>query len=116
MGLLKRFSTPKECRILADGSSRVAQKYRHFKEFLDHNHACLSGIADLENLYHGGAAFEMDQVKNTCDGIMQAALDLTRCLNQLAGDRYETLMPAAEKISAGIRRRSPPRSARLLTG
>jgi hypothetical protein len=37
MGLLKRFSTPKECRILADGSSRVAQKYRHFKEFLDHN-------------------------------------------------------------------------------
>ena len=74
MQLFNRFLTKKECRILADDSSRVARKYRHFKEFLDHNHACLSGIADLENLYHGGAAFEMDQVKNIYDGIMQAAM------------------------------------------
>jgi hypothetical protein len=44
MGLLKRFSTPKGCRLLADGSSRVAQKYKRFKEFLDHNHDGLRGL------------------------------------------------------------------------
>ena len=104
MQLFNRFLTKKECRILADDSSRVARKYKHFKEFLDHNHACLSGISDLENLYHGGAAFEMDQVKCTCDGIIQATHDLTQCLIQLAGGRYEALLPAAEKIIAGIQR------------
>jgi pyruvate,water dikinase len=105
MDLFNRFSHKKTCRILADESSRVARKYKHFKEFLDHNHACLSGIADLENLYHGGAAFEMEPVRSTCDGIIQAAHDLTRCLNQMAEGRYEALLPAVEKITAGIRRR-----------
>ena len=105
MDLFNRFSHKKTCRILADDSSRVARKYRHFKEFLDHNHACLSGIADLENLYHGGAAFEMEPVRSTCDGIILATHDLTRCLNRMTDDRYEALVPPAEKIAADIRRR-----------
>jgi pyruvate,water dikinase len=103
MGSLRDlFSKEKSCRPLVNLKGKIAERYRHYRDFLIHNHEALSIISDIEFTYHGGDPFTFAQVKRQFRGLIKATRNLVTSLDRLSGGKYKNLIVACDHIEKEI--------------
>ena len=61
--ILGIFSKGGRCPSLKSAQGAAAKKYASFKILLNHNHAALDAIADMEQLYYSGNPFSLTSVR-----------------------------------------------------
>ncbi len=99
MKILDLFSSSaKSCRLLVNLDGRVVEKYRHFKEFLGHNYATLTKLAELEQLYYAGSPFSMGEVEDRVKELLTASLRLVAALDALGGGKYGELARVLDRL------------------
>jgi hypothetical protein len=55
MSLLDLLSKKNTCALLVNVEGKVVDRYKHFKDFLCHNHDALNHMAELEQTYYTGS-------------------------------------------------------------
>jgi pyruvate, water dikinase len=103
MSLLDLFSKKNACTLLVNVEGKVVAKYKHFKDFLCHNHDALNLIAELEQTYYAGSPFSMGSVKSSYEDLMQSTLGLTEALNGISRGKYQELSGVCARINDEIR-------------
>src|SRR5574341_2111050 len=89
---LRSFFTRKRvCAPLINLQGPHVRKYRAFRVFLDHNHAALSAIADLEQAYYSGRPFSLSWAGSQYEALWEAALGAVYALASLKGKPVSTL-------------------------
>ena len=104
MYLLDLFSRKKTCDLLVNVDGKAVTRYRHFKDFLTHNHEALNLIAELEQTYYAGRSFSMGSVRRTCEKVMQATQSLIEAVNGISRGKYEKLSTVCEQIDQEVTR------------
>jgi pyruvate,water dikinase len=104
MALLDIFSRKKTCDLLVNVDGKAIKRYRHFKDFLTHNHEALNLIAELEQTYYTGSSFSTGQVRRTCDKLMQATRSLIEAVNGISRGQYEKLSTVCDGIAEAVSR------------
>ncbi len=100
MKILDLFSSSaKSCRLLVNLDGEVVEKYRRFKEFLSHNYATLSKLAELEQLYYAGSPFSMGEVEDRVKELLAASHRLAGALDALSGGRYAELPGVVDRLA-----------------
>ena len=88
---------------VAEGSpGAAAKKYASFKILLNHNHAALDAIADMEKLYYSGNPFSLTSVRIKYEELLEAVTGVIYALETLSGKDYSALSNTA----IGYRRRA----------
>lgn len=100
--IFELFSKEKSCRRLANVEGKLARKYKHYREFLIHNHEALNIISQMELTYHGGDPFTMASVKRNYDDLIEATRKLINALQTLSDGRYSELSNACNRIDEEI--------------
>ena len=85
------FTKRRNCLPLEPAAGRVALKYRAFKGLLGHNHAALSHIADLEQLYFSGKPFSLASVRIQYEALLEAVYGIIHSLELLSGRDFGML-------------------------
>lgn len=99
MKILDLFSSSaKSCRLLVNLDGQVVEKYRHFKDFLGHNYAALTKLAELEQLYYAGSPFSMGEVEDRVKELLAASLRLVTALDALGGGKYAELTAVVDRL------------------
>ena len=102
------FSRKKSCALLVNAEGALAERHRHFQEFLNHNNEALSRIAELEAIAYDGKVFGMGDVRRHCDGLLQASQALSTSLSGLARGRYGELAEAVARLDREIAQKFEP--------
>ncbi|MGC2061455.1 MAG: PEP/pyruvate-binding domain-containing protein, partial [Thermodesulfovibrionales bacterium] len=89
--LLGFFTKRRNCLPLEPAAGRVALKYRAFKSLLGHNHAALSHMADLEQLYFSGRPFSLATVRIQYEALLEAVYGIIHSLELLSGKDFRVL-------------------------
>jgi pyruvate,water dikinase len=103
----------KSCRLLVDDQQQVAQKYKHFKGFLEHNRKSLQLISAVESLYYRGEVFSRTEIKDLLDRLKTETAGLIETLAKLSGRPYPELTTLPGSIFAEAHKRMEPKSERL---
>src|SRR5512139_3659940 len=102
MSLLDLFSRKKTCDLLVNMDGKAVKRYRHFKDFLSHNHEALNLIAELEQTYYAGSSFSMGSVRRTCEKLVQTTRSLVEAVNGISQGKYEKLSTVCEQIAEAL--------------
>src|SRR3990172_10940262 len=94
------FNQKRVCAPLVNLQGSHVRKYRAFRVFLEHNHAALSAIADLEQAYYSGRPFSLSWAGSRYEALWEAALGAVYALASLRGKPASAL----ETCVAGIDR------------
>ena len=106
-------SSKKSCRILVDNQQQVAQKYLHFRAFLEHNRECLQLISALESRYYRGEGFDRSEIKDLLGHLKTETTALVEALNKLSNGRYPELTPLPDSIFDEAIKRIEPKQEQL---
>jgi pyruvate,water dikinase len=90
-------------------------KYHAFKLLLNANNTALQLMTDMEAALHGNQSFGMTFIRSHCTAVCVNVFALIRSLNELSGDRYQSLVPVFEHIQAKIDDHLSKRQAPTLT-
>jgi pyruvate,water dikinase len=101
-------SSRKSCRILVDNQQQAAQKYQHFRIFLEHNRECLQLISALESRYYRGEGFDRAEIKDLLGRLISETTALVESLNNLSNGRHPELAPLPDSILAEAIKRIEP--------
>ncbi|MBI5847798.1 MAG: pyruvate, phosphate dikinase [Nitrospirae bacterium] len=107
--LLSFFTKRKICQPLQQADGRVALKYRAFKTLLGHNHAALSRIADLEQIYFSGKPFSLASVRIQYEALLEGIYGIIHALELLAGRDFGMLSEKVALIDESIFENFNPR-------
>ncbi|MEK6743528.1 MAG: PEP/pyruvate-binding domain-containing protein [Nitrospirota bacterium] len=105
------FNQKRVCAPLVNLQGSHVRKYRAFRIFLEHNHAALSAIADLEQAYYSGRSFSLSWAGARYEALWEAALGAVYALASLKGKRAATLETALAAIDRSITEELTPRYA-----
>jgi len=109
--LLSMFSKSGRCPPLKSAQSAAAKKYRSFRTFLNHNHAALNAIADMETLYYSGTPFSLTSVRIQYEELIEAVTGAIYSLESLAGRDYSALLDVSARMDSELFRDFNPRCA-----
>ena len=101
----------KSSRLLINVEGEVAEKYKHFMEFLSGNRDALSSIAEIEQLYYGGDPLSLAVVKSRYEELMAATRKLVEALNGVSEGKYANLSAVCNRIHEEIVRNFAPEPA-----
>lgn len=96
--ILNKLRMKRGCTPLDERRGASSSKYRRFKSLLRHNHAALSLIADLEQMYHSGRPFSLVTARIRYEELLESVLGIVHAINAMADDRYAALCGAAEAL------------------
>jgi len=96
------FAKTDTCRLLADPEGPAARRYRHYDDFLDHNHRALELLAELELLDGGLGLATLASIRRRTAALVDEVRWMADALNGLADDRYKDLMPVLDGISRSL--------------
>lgn len=102
MPLLDLFSRKKTCDLLVNVEGKVVERYKHFKDFLCHNHDSLNLIAQLEQTYYAGSSFSMGSVKRAYEELMQSTRSLIEAVNGISRGKYRELSKVVDQIDQEV--------------
>jgi len=77
-------------------------KFHAFKLLLNANNTALQLMTDMEAALHGNFSFGMTFIRSHCTAVCVNVFSLIRSLNELSGNRYQSLAPVFESIQAKI--------------
>jgi pyruvate,water dikinase len=87
-------------------------KFHAFKVLLSANNTALQLMAEMETTLHGQQSFGMTFVRSHATAVCVNVFAMIRALNELAGSKYQELVPVfegiREKIEAVLEKRTPP--------
>lgn len=93
-------------------------RFHAFKVLLNANNAALQIMAEMETTLHGQRSFGMTFVRSHATAACVNVFALIRSLNELAGNKYQALVPIfqgiRENIEAVLNRRSTPPLSELV--
>jgi pyruvate,water dikinase len=98
---------------LVDNQQQVAQKYQHFRIFLEHNRECLELISALERRYYQGEGFDRAEIKALLDRLKTETTSLVESLNKLSNGRYPELTLLPDSILSEAIKRIEPKHEQL---
>ncbi|MBA4371426.1 MAG: pyruvate, phosphate dikinase [Thermodesulfovibrio sp.] len=107
--LLGFFNKRKNCQPLKPAAGRVALKYRSFKTLLNHNHAALGHIADLEQLYFSGRPFSLSLVRIQYEALLEAIFGIIHSLELLSEKDFKMLSGKVSELDDTIFENFNPR-------
>ncbi len=107
MEVFSRSPGKKVCSYLVQKEGDAVRKYRHFKNFLDGNHAALNIIAELEQMYHSGRPFSLNTVRKHAEDLMESLRSLVEAMGEIAGGKYAGLHPVVRRIEEELSRELP---------
>ena len=113
--LSKVFSRAEVCSILSIGNEAQAERYERFRSYLDHNHAALTALAELEQMYYGGRPFTLDFACSRYGGLAEAVLGAVYNLQALSTGRYEGLEKVFAEIDGAVAREFDPQHRSSVT-
>ncbi len=109
--LLGIFSKGGRCPSLKAAQGAAAKKYASFKILLNHNHAALDAIADMENLYYSGNPFSLTSVRIKYEELLEAVTGVIIALETLSGKDYHALSDIMSGIDSELFRDFNPKCA-----
>jgi pyruvate, water dikinase len=101
-GLLRFFSQADSCVLLSASTGKHVEKFRHFRDFLNSNRDALRQLAEMEMLYYSGQSFTSADIGYHYENLFGQVLNLVRCLNALADNRFTVLSLKANEINSSI--------------
>jgi pyruvate, water dikinase len=101
-GLLSFFSQADSCVLLSTPTGKHVEKFRHFRDFLNSNRDALRQLAEMEMLYYSGQSFTAADIGYQYENLFSHVLNLVRCLNSLADNRFPTLSLKAKEINSCV--------------
>ncbi len=113
--LSKVFSREEVCSLLAIGNEAQAQRYERFRSYLDHNHAALTALAEMEQMYYGGRPFTLDSACSQYGDLAEAVLGAVYDLQALSANRYEGLDEVFARIDGAVAREFDPQHRSSVT-
>ncbi|MBI5664247.1 MAG: pyruvate, phosphate dikinase [Nitrospirae bacterium] len=96
------FSRKHVCMPLTNIEGRHVEKYRSFKNFLNHNHNALDIIADMELLYYSGKPFSLSVAKHKYNELSDAVRDSVSTLDSISRGKLSSLKDVFGKIDTAI--------------
>jgi len=105
------FHRKQACAPLVNLQGSHVRKYRAFRVFLEHNHAALSAIADLEQAYYSGRPFSLSWAGARYEALWEAALGAVYALASLKGKPLSMLEAGLAGIDCLITEELTPRYA-----
>jgi len=103
------FNQKRACAPLVNLQGLHVRKYRAFRVFLEHNHAALSAIADLEQAYYSGKPFSPSWAGMRYEALWEAALGAVYALASLKGKPVSALESGLAGIDRMITEELTPR-------
>jgi pyruvate,water dikinase len=100
--ILDLFSTRKSCRLLVNLDGEIVEKYRYFQEFLGHNYIALQRLAELEQIYYSGTPFNMREVEERVQELLNSTRRLVTALDGMGGGRYGALLEVPDRLAREI--------------
>ncbi|MBM3303407.1 MAG: PEP/pyruvate-binding domain-containing protein, partial [Deltaproteobacteria bacterium] len=91
------------CVPLKQLEGKVAEKYRHFRELLNHNHRALSLMAELEEIYYGGKPFTLQSVRHKCEDLLSSVKALIPALKQISRKEFPYLEGRCDTFGREVR-------------
>jgi len=113
--ILGIFSKSERCQSLNAVQGGAAKKYASFKILLNHNHAALNAIADMEKLYYSGNPFSLTSVRIKYEELLEAVTGIIYSLENLSGKDYSVLSNIVSAIDGELFQNFNPKCA-LPTG
>lgn len=101
-GLLRLFSQADSCVLLSASSGKHVEKFRHFRDFLVSNRDALRQLAEMEMLYYSRQSFTAADIGYQYETLFGHVLNLVRCLNALADNRFAELSLKAREINSCV--------------
>jgi pyruvate, water dikinase len=98
----KKQSRKDACVPLTALQGRLADKYRFFKEYLEHNNSALKIIAGLEQLYYGGNPFEFFTLRSSYGKLLEEVFGAISALEVISGRKYPALEKAVREIDGSV--------------
>lgn len=96
--ILGIFSKSSQSKPFAQLHDRLAPKYTYFRQFLEHNKAALSSIADMEQMYYGGKPFSLVSVLKKYQELSEAVMGLVYNLDELSNNKFPLLKDKFDEI------------------
>jgi len=96
------FAKTDTCRLLADPEGPAARRYRHYDDFLDHNHRALELLAELELVDRGAGLATLASIRRRTAALVDEVRSMAEALNGLAQDRYKDLTPVLDEVSRSL--------------
>ncbi|MBZ0155487.1 MAG: pyruvate, phosphate dikinase [Alphaproteobacteria bacterium] len=102
------FSQKRKCLPLTEVQGGAGAKYHNFKHLLRHNHAALTAIADMEQLYYSGKPFSLTMVRIKYEELLESVTGVIRSLEALSGRSLSPLVHTVERIDEELFRNFNP--------
>jgi pyruvate,water dikinase len=96
------FLKDKSCHPLVNLEGKIAETYRHYRDFLTHNQDALNLISEFELTYHVGQPFSFAWVKKQSEALMKATRHLVISLDRLSQGRYKDLLSSCDRLEEDI--------------
>lgn len=102
MSIFDIFSSKNTCSLLSAADGEHLVKYQHFRTLLNHNHAALLLMAEMEQLYFSGRPFDAVMIKRNYESLFEHVLGLANTLNTLSVGRFKGLPDVCRAIDAEV--------------
>ncbi len=96
--LLAKLSKKGRCTSLKTAQGEAAKKYAFFRTFLNHNHAALNVMADMEKLYYSGRPFSLTSVRIRYEELLEAVTGVIYSVEALSGKPFPSLSDKVAQI------------------
>ncbi len=100
--LFDMFPRKWRCPPLRETQGILSRKYGSFKSLLNHNHAALNAIAEMEQLYYSGIPFSLTSVRIKYEELLEAISGIIYSLENLTGKDYLALTRTADRIDSEL--------------
>lgn len=78
------------------------KKYRAFKSFLNHNHAALKAMAEMEQIYYSGRPFAPESVRIKYEELLEAVMGAVSSFESLARRELPRLRDTLREIDRAV--------------
>jgi len=96
------FSKADSCRLLADPEGSAARRYRHYDDFLNHNHRALRILSELELLDKGAGLATLAAIQRRTKELLEEVRGLVTSLCGLSSDRYQEILRVFADVAKDI--------------
>jgi pyruvate, water dikinase len=100
--LLAKLSKKGRCTSLKKTQGEAAKKYAAFRSLLNHNHAALNVMADMEKLYYSGNPFSLTSVRIKYEELLEAVTGVIYSIEALSGRAYPALFDTVAQIDRDL--------------
>ncbi|MBI5606181.1 MAG: pyruvate, phosphate dikinase [Deltaproteobacteria bacterium] len=105
---LKLFSKGDSCRLLVNLEGKHVSRYQFFKSLLEHNHACLSFIAGLEQMYYSGRPFSLVEVRKKVQDLSAELKALLADFDILSESKFSSLSGVYQRLQQELAQELSP--------